>query len=57
MQANRKSRIIRLGEADDVAETAEIVKIAKASTRIRTSLAHKRDRTAITSAAARTDPP
>jgi len=43
--------------ADDVTETAEIVKIAKASTRIRISLAHKRDRTAITSAAARTDPP
>jgi len=43
--------------ADDVTETAEIVKIAKASTRIRTSLAHKRDRTAIASAAARIDPP
>ena len=35
--------------ADDVTETAEIVKIAKASTRLRISLAHKRDRTAITS--------
>ena len=34
--------------ADDVTETAEIVKIAKASTRIQISLAHKRDRTAIT---------